>query len=294
MNSPEYEYIQFCRQYQRQMNFMLRTQDEMHVNLLRLLNNNRTNQNINQRVNQNVNENPSATTTNQTRQPLNTRYPVYTSVFAFPLSQNNRDNFNTSFNNLFSTLMNPNNESFLNPVPIVASREQQQLAIEQVRFSETNGHITQCPISLIPFNQDEEVSRIIHCGHIFNTDNLRRWFTQSSRCPVCRYDIREYTNNLSNNDLSNNDLSNNDLSNNNISNNNVINNNVINSEYTNNDVSMNDVSMNDGFNENPVQLLTDNVVQGFTELLRTATTNDSSFNETLLNLDFTFFNPNNL
>lgn len=35
--------------------------------------------------------------------------------------------------------------------------------------------------------------RIIHCGHIFTEENLRRWFQTNYHCPLCRYDIRQYS-----------------------------------------------------------------------------------------------------
>ena len=35
--------------------------------------------------------------------------------------------------------------------------------------------------------------RIIqHCGHRFHASCIDQWFQHSSRCPMCRYDIREY------------------------------------------------------------------------------------------------------
>ena len=44
------------------------------------------------------------------------------------------------------------------------------------------------------------VTVIRFCGHIFYTEQLNTWFTSNCRCPVCRYDIRNYnsTNSLDN------------------------------------------------------------------------------------------------
>jgi len=55
---------------------------------------------------------------------------------------------------------------------------------------ETNYNM--CPIDLHTFAADDEILRIRHCGHIFRSVNLEAWFTHSPRCPVCRYDIRNY------------------------------------------------------------------------------------------------------
>ena len=49
-----------------------------------------------------------------------------------------------------------------------------------------------CPISLEEFRNGEQIRRIIHCGHCFNTLSFDRWFSRNVRCPVCRYDIRDY------------------------------------------------------------------------------------------------------
>jgi hypothetical protein len=51
---------------------------------------------------------------------------------------------------------------------------------------------TQCPIRLSSFNDNDPVTMIRHCRHIFNTADLARWFQSHCRCPVCRYDIRTY------------------------------------------------------------------------------------------------------
>ena len=49
-----------------------------------------------------------------------------------------------------------------------------------------------CPITLEPIVEGEEVSRIRHCGHIFKKNAIYGWFSQNVRCPVCRFDIRDY------------------------------------------------------------------------------------------------------
>ena len=50
-----------------------------------------------------------------------------------------------------------------------------------------------CPISLEPFQQDDSVYQLIHCSHIFGQTPFQQWFANNVRCPVCRYDIRNYT-----------------------------------------------------------------------------------------------------
>ena len=60
------------------------------------------------------------------------------------------------------------------------------------------------------FNDNDMVSVIRHCGHTFHSEHLNNWFRTNSRCPVCRYDIRDYTSNASTEFFNNTtDLSNN-------------------------------------------------------------------------------------
>lgn len=49
-----------------------------------------------------------------------------------------------------------------------------------------------CPITLEAFQDGANVCRIKHCRHIFKTTALYNWFRTNVRCPVCRYDIRDY------------------------------------------------------------------------------------------------------
>jgi hypothetical protein len=58
---------------------------------------------------------------------------------------------------------------------------------------------TQCPISLDEFVEGELVRRISHCGHTFREAAINRWFETNVRCPVCRHDIRDISNNIPNN-----------------------------------------------------------------------------------------------
>ena len=49
-----------------------------------------------------------------------------------------------------------------------------------------------CPITLEPFQENEAVTMIKYCGHLFKTDEINQWFETNVRCPVCRYDLRNY------------------------------------------------------------------------------------------------------
>lgn len=66
-------------------------------------------------------------------------------------------------------------------------------ATETVIFDESmSNNNTSCPITLDSFENGEEICRIKHCSHLFKRRALHDWFRQNVRCPVCRFDIRDY------------------------------------------------------------------------------------------------------
>ena len=79
-----------------------------------------------------------------------------------------------------------------NPVAVLATPAQIRDAIEELDFSSIQEPLNdRCPISQQPFSPDSRVARLRRCGHICEAAALRRWFTYSVRCPMCRIDIRE-------------------------------------------------------------------------------------------------------
>ena len=58
------------------------------------------------------------------------------------------------------------------------------------KFNEIRNPINDvCPISQDDFQNDDDVSIINHCGHIFKKDPLQNWLKQNHSCPSCRYNI---------------------------------------------------------------------------------------------------------
>lgn len=47
----------------------------------------------------------------------------------------------------------------------------------------------QCPISFENFENGDILCEIIHCHHVFKHSHINNWFSQNSRCPVCRHDL---------------------------------------------------------------------------------------------------------
>jgi hypothetical protein len=83
--------------------------------------------------------------------------------------------------------------SFFQPINIVPTQTQIENATSNITYGEIVEPInTSCPISLETFIETSEVVMIKQCKHVFNKQSLMSWFNSSCRCPVCRYDIRDY------------------------------------------------------------------------------------------------------
>jgi hypothetical protein len=153
----------------------------------------------------------------------NNNHPLFDNIpTGRPLISQDRENNYINYLNTFFT-----------PVQIYPTQTQIENATRIVRYSDIlRPNNISCPISLEPFRDEDYVSVIRFCNHIFNTEQLAVWFQSNCRCPVCRYDIRNYTNQTINNygihhgtrlfnsnnvDETNTDMSNNntDMSNNN-------------------------------------------------------------------------------
>lgn len=112
---------------------------------------------------------------------------------------NNRSNSSTT-NEHTSFIRN-----FFDPVTVSPSQTQVELATRNVRYGDIIRPLnTSCPISLENFTDDDIVTVIRHCNHIFHTRGINSWFRSNCKCPICRYDIRSY--NYHTTDTSNNGI----------------------------------------------------------------------------------------
>ena len=121
---------------------------------------------------------------------------------SFPGRRPSRVFLNRNNNSPINPVNFHNLGSFLNSnVEVFPSTEQINNATEILSYSEINNPINSiCPIRNENFNENDIVIRINHCGHIFYPNEFYGWFRNHVRCPMCRYDIRD----ASNNDISNN------------------------------------------------------------------------------------------
>lgn len=144
-----------------------------------------------------IRNNSSINQTNQNIHPIPIRRTnnIFESLFST----------NTPFRNIISL----QNTVLQDDVVITPTEEQISNATEIIRFNENISSNTSCPITLDPFIHGERVCRIKYCSHLFKENSLRNWFRRNVRCPICRYDIREY-NNINGNSTTNDEDSDND------------------------------------------------------------------------------------
>ena len=69
--------------------------------------------------------------------------------------------------------------------------------VETTRFGDIISPINNvCSITHDVFEPYQQVARIRHCGHIFNSENLAHWLRINNTCPTCRYNLRSARTNV--------------------------------------------------------------------------------------------------
>lgn len=179
----------------RQINSLNSTNTEIRNLLIQILNNNMRRSN-NHRSNSHRNSNTYSSTLlpndNLGRIVINSIPYVIESVEQVRIPTNR--NISSQQSNDFSRIL----QSFFDPIEVYPTPAQIEAATRRVRYCDiVSPKNVSCPISLTNFNDNDMVTVIRHCGHIFNTNELNTWFRSHCNCPVCRYDIRNDNSNAS-------------------------------------------------------------------------------------------------
>ena len=177
------------------INNLISSNNEIMRNVTNLSN---TNNNINTNTNNNLNTNNRQQGNrqnsvrhqniqqNNNRQQSNNRQNrynnyIYDSIYNYPNSRAS----DARISNLIY--------SFLEPIEIFPTPSQIESATRVVRFGDIIRPLnTACPITLENFNENDQVLVIRQCSHVFSNIGLTSWFRTNCRCPVCRFDIRNY------------------------------------------------------------------------------------------------------
>lgn len=111
-------------------------------------------------------------------------HPINPSTYIDPLIETN--NNTQDITNFLSTFLN-------STVAVRPTEEQINISSRIVRYADIqNPNSTSCAITLEPFIASDNVRQIHFCGHMFFPQSFTQWFQNNVRCPVCRYDIRNY------------------------------------------------------------------------------------------------------
>ena len=270
------------------INQILISNNRIYDNIINMMNNNSNNNRSN---NNNNNNNYNVRNTYRNLRGLN-RDIRNTNIDRNILFRNNRvyiDNIPYIIDNIetYSIQNNTPNSNlhhfrdFFEPVEIFPTQSQIENATRIVRYCDIVRPLnTSCPISLERFNDTDRVTIIRYCGHIFNGNELNNWFRTNCRCPVCRYDIRNYnqsnninnlfnevnennTNNTNNTDITNTNSTSNTNSTNSTSSTENINSNTTSPDnLPNNNSSINNVERNptNNNNSNLIRQMVQNIV----------------------------------
>jgi hypothetical protein len=168
-----------------------------------------TNENVNMLVNNLINSNNEIMRNIDNLINLNTNANSNNRQQHSARQQNNRqqNNRQSSRNNGQSNLDRATEfvvtnilRNFLEPIEIYPTSAQIETATRVARYGDIVSPLnTSCPITLENFNEDDRVLIIRHCNHVFSNSGLISWFRSNCRCPVCRYDIRNYVSEYPNN-----------------------------------------------------------------------------------------------
>jgi len=151
---------------------------------------------LNRYINRLLNDNRA----NSYSQPIyDYNRPINPSIYTNnPINNPNNIFRNNDISSFFSNFLNTT-------VPVRPTSEQLQNASRIIRYGDIVSPLSEtCPISLERFEENDIVRQLIPCGHLFCQSQFQEWFENNVRCPVCRYDIRNYVSSNRNQNNNNN------------------------------------------------------------------------------------------
>ena len=86
--------------------------------------------------------------------------------------------------------INTSRTSFDN-TPVPPTQAEIEIATVTSNYRDVSTNQLMCPIARTNFEGDDDVLKIIHCGHIFKKESLLTWFQTKQTCPICRHNITQ-------------------------------------------------------------------------------------------------------
>ena len=114
------------------------------------------------------------------------------SFYYYTRHQLSDNRLNQLMNNVFSMIINDEDqEEEESPVNVRLTETEIDNATYSCHFKDIKDKkYDTCPISKEKFTDNDNVCQIKSCKHVFLKENLMKWFNVNTRCPVCRYDIK--------------------------------------------------------------------------------------------------------
>jgi hypothetical protein len=157
-----------------------------------------TNYNVRQTQNMRSNEqprptqSPRANSVNVTWIPNINEPHVTTEQFQIPI-HGNSNIMSTLLGGLMAPIMGgiPNGlQTFLDQ-RVIVHPTQEEIEQASLVYNSTGQQDDICAICQDIIEQNQQVRRLLHCGHHFHLICIDTWFRENVHCPTCRHDIRE-------------------------------------------------------------------------------------------------------
>ena len=131
----------------------------------------------------------------QPRQPQPHQQPQQPQSHAIPLSANAAPFRSNATTVLENSIVNALIGMLYHPEEQRLTRAELDERVELTRFENIIHPLnTICSITHDEFEPSQQVARIRHCGHIFNSDSLAHWLRLNNTCPSCRHNLRDSPN----------------------------------------------------------------------------------------------------
>ncbi len=135
---------------------------------------------------------------NERREPRNSDNYFRDRSSTNPRNVNTNSNLEMDISTLIYLFTTPlqNMNGIRNQENRYLTNSQIERSIEMITYDSETIEVRHCPITLDNFVENEEICRIRGCGHIFRKQPLLQWLEIHVGCPVCRYDLRDFSNNI--------------------------------------------------------------------------------------------------
>jgi hypothetical protein len=111
----------------------------------------------------------------------------YSNDFYYANNNNNIENILSAYIGGNNILENVLNLSFEEAPTTISKNENQEIKLEEVIYTKSDGDET-CTICLSLLENGDSIGHL-DCNHKFHFDCINEWCKYKSQCPMCRYEV---------------------------------------------------------------------------------------------------------